>query len=162
MIFIERKLLYTMKKGFTLIESIVVISIIGLIAIYAVPKWPRAINLDGQAQQIARDIRLTQSLAMNSFQRYRIQFSSSQYQIFDGSNNAYTYSTLNSSTISLTSGITMTSTATNLIFDSSGNPYQGSTYPGTALSANFTVTLTDSSGQTRQILIAPETGKVTV
>ncbi len=154
-------------QGFTLIEVIMVIAIISLLAIMPFFNFPSAsLNLDGQAQQLANDIRYTQSLSMTKAQRYRLVITtgSSSYQILNTAGTAARFASGNT-TVTLNSGIsfgTLTNLPNNLIaFDGNGIPYTTTGSPGTALAANATIPL-QSSGSTKTVVILPLTGKVNV
>ena len=149
------------KNGFTLIELTIVILIISIISIYASMRWPQGMELDAQTEKLASDIRLVQSLAMNRHQRFRINLTATQYQLFDGNNNPLPHPASNNAIIPLEPGVTLTTTNANIIFNSEGVPYTGA-FPGILLAANNTITLTDSNGVNRQIITTPETGNTNV
>jgi MSHA pilin protein MshC len=159
--------LYHKIRGFTLLELIIVLMIIGILSIYAYFQWPSStLSVEAQAQEIANDILYTQSLSMAHGQRYHIiKQSSSTYQILDASNNAVTFPN-GSTTSTLNSGITFawTNLPNNLIaFDGQGQPYTTTGTPGTAFSTATTYTITVSSnGATATITITPTTGMVSV
>jgi len=148
-------------KGFTLIELVLVLLISAIIATYAIIKVPAgSINISAQADQIAADIRHTQSLAINRGQRYRINFNSDRYWIsnIDGT-TLYTHPASASTVIFLDSGISLGSSHTFLVFDGQGKPYTNALTPGTALATDAVITLTVAS-ENRTVRISPETGRV--
>jgi prepilin-type N-terminal cleavage/methylation domain-containing protein len=153
--------------GFTLIELIIVIVIIAILAVIPFFNWPStSLNLDGQAQQLANDIRYTQSLSMTKAQRYRLVITtgSSSYQILNSAGTAVRFASGNT-TVTLASGISF-GTLTNLpnsliVFDGDGIPYTTTGSPGTALSANASIPL-QAGGNTKTVVIVPLTGKVNV
>lgn len=53
------------NKGFSLLELVFVMTIMGVLVVVAAPRWPGHLFLQAQAQQLAQDIRYTQALAMN-------------------------------------------------------------------------------------------------
>ncbi len=144
-----------------------VMIVMAILAIVPFFNWPAAsISLDGQAQQLANDIRYTQSLAMTQAERYRIVITTgtSSYQILNSTGTAIRFASGNTS-VTLSTGIsfgTLTNLPSNLIaFDGEGTPYTNTSIPGTALSANATIPL-QSSGSTKTVVITPLTGKVNV
>ena len=152
-------------QGFSLIEVIMVIAVISILAVIPFFSLPSAsINLDGQAQQLANDIRYTQSLSMTKAQRYRLVIGAGSYQILNTAGTAVQFASGNT-TVTLNSGIsfgTLTNLPNSLIaFDGNGIPYTTTGTPGTALAANATIPL-QQSGSTKTVVITPLTGKVTV
>jgi prepilin-type N-terminal cleavage/methylation domain-containing protein len=154
-------------QGFSLIELSIVIILIAILAVMPFFNWPGSIvNLDGQAQQLAHDIRYAQSLAMSKGQRYRLVITTgtSSYQILNTAGTAILFPS-GSNTIILNSGIsfgTLTNLPNNLIaFDGEGTPYTTTGSPGTALASTATVPF-QNSGSTKTVSITPLTGMVTV
>lgn len=150
-------------KGFTVIELIVVIILISILTAFAITLVPDGTaNLDGQAQQIASDIRLAQSLSQQRGQRFRINFSANNYFISDITGAIpYVPPAQSSGTVNLINGVTMNASLPFVVFDSQGVPYLDALIPGTALAAAMTITLTAPDGTSKVITLSPETGKVT-
>jgi len=154
-------------NGFTLIELIIAIVIIAILALGAVARLPdTTLNLSGQADQLASDIRLVQSMAMTRGQRFRINFNAggppSTYQIVaqDGTANVVHPVTTTTGSISLAS--TVATTNAFIVFDGKGTPYSDAVTPGTPLAGlGATITLT-KDGQSRTVTIQPGTGRVQV
>lgn len=152
------------QQGFTLIELVCVIVLLGILSVGVFISWPGTqINIVAQAQQIANDLRLTQSLSMTKNQRFRwVKTSSTTYQIVNGSGTAI-INPLGSQTTTLNSGLsfgTMTNLPNNLVaFGGDGTPEID--VSGTDLSATATITIT-GGGRTATISINPQTGRVTV
>jgi len=154
-------------QGFTLIEVIIVIVIVSILAVAPFVSMPGSgLNLSGQAQLLANDIRYTQSLSMTKAQRYRLVITagSNSYQILNTAGTAVRLASGNT-IATLNSGIsfgTLTNLPSSLIaFDGDGIPYTTTGSPGTALSANASIAL-QSSGSTTTVVITPLTGKVNV
>lgn len=154
------------QSGFTLLELVIVIIVLSIISTVVLFNWPgMTVNVGGQAQQLANDIRYTQALAMSKGQRYYlIKQSSTTYQIKSTSGSTVLLA-LGNTTMTLNSGITFgsfTNLPNNLIaFDGKGAPYTDTGSPGTALSSTATMALVSGSN-TKTISISPETGRVTV
>lgn len=154
------------NTAFTLIELIVVILLAAIISAIAVVRWPGSrINLNAAAQQLASDIRYTQTLAMSRAQDYVLTVSSSSYAITTGSGAAVNNPITGSATVTLSSGITITIPPTNLpnnliAFDSQGIP-QINSNTTTPLANAAVITLTSGSNTTT-VTIQPQTGRVTV
>ncbi len=148
--------------GFTLIELIMVIVLIGIISITILPQWTgTSLRLEFEAARILNDIRYTQMLSVISGKRYRwVKLSSSSYQIVDETGTAIILPSGGSqqtlaSNVSLGS---LTNLPNNLVaFDSLGAPYTNTAIPGTALASTASIALSSGSS-TRSINITPQTG----
>jgi len=153
------------QKGFTIVELIVVLTLIALIAAIGVPRWiGQTPNLEAQKQQLISDIRYTQNLAMTHGQRYRINFTlPSSYNITNAAGTAVTNPSTGASTITLASGITLSALGNlpnNLLgFDEHGIPYTDSAVTTTQLATNATITVT-ANGVNQVITVTPQTGNV--
>jgi prepilin-type N-terminal cleavage/methylation domain-containing protein len=152
--------------GFTLIELVVVISIIGILANYAVQKLPSApdMNTPPQAKQLVSDLRYTQALSMTTNQRYYLKITGSTYQIINAVTASPILLPLNGTTATLGAGITfgaLTALPNNLVeFNGFGVPYITSTATGgTPLASQASIPLT-GGGTTITVIITAETGKV--
>ncbi len=144
------------------------IILLAIIAKFASVKWPGSnINLNADAQQLASEIRYTQSLAQSRAQRFRINLTSSGYSITDTAGTTYyTDPIKGQNTISYGQGTTATWSTTilpnNLIgFDENGTPYTDSSASTTPLSSNAVITLTNA-GTTRTVTVTIGTGRVIV
>ena len=153
-------------NGFTLIEVVFIIIAIGILAVYPLIKWPgTSINLDGQAESLASDIRYAQSLSMTKGNRYQfIKTSSNTYQVTTSAGTPMVLGQ-GSTTVTLNTGITFgtfVNIPNNLIaFDGTGAPYTDNGSPPTALSATANIPIT-AGGNTKTIVIAPQTGSISI
>jgi prepilin-type N-terminal cleavage/methylation domain-containing protein len=154
------------SKGFTLIEMIAILLILGLVAAFAVPRWTaRTTNLYAQTNNLLNDIRYTQNLAMTQGQRYRINLMApNTYSITTLTGTAVINPGSNTTVSTLGTGIqygTITNLPSSLIsFDGKGKPYidSGAT---TALTTTATIVLTTGSAN-YTISISPGTGRAVV
>jgi MSHA pilin protein MshC len=151
------------ESGFTIVELVAIIVLMGVLAFSFMPRYPGlTIELNGQAEQLASDIRFAQSLSMTHGARYCIFFNTaqSQYQFRNTNCTTAVVHPATGSTAYITfSNVTMALnniSGTYIEFDTKGKPY---TF--TASATNATVTLT-SSGDTRSVSVSPETGRVLV
>lgn len=138
----------TKKTGFTLIELVMVIIVIGIVWIIISIKFGTSVNISAQAKQLANDIRYAQNLAMARNQRYKLTTLGSRYKV---QNNSSGYEEYN---IDLGAGTSMT--GYTIIFDTQGIPYDASSNP---ISSNVTITLS-GAGETSNVTIIPTTGQV--
>lgn len=150
--------------GFTLFELVVVLSIVGILAVFVVPRvstTTSSITLGALTSRVAANIRYAQNLAMSNGQRYRVNFTANTYQITDMA-GAPIVQPLTSSTAAISvapasfSGYNPPLTGDYVAFDTRGVPYISA---ATALAATATITLT-SGTDTNTVTIAPETGRV--
>lgn len=155
-------------RGFTLVELTASLVVVAILAVAMLPRSPeRQINLGVQADQLASDIRYTQSIAMAQGQRFRINFNvnpTNSYQIVTRTGLATVTHphTGNPAAITMGIGITLTSaTFPFIVFDGRGTPFTDAVSPGTPLAVDAVVTLT-ADGQTTRVLISPQTGRVRV
>jgi prepilin-type N-terminal cleavage/methylation domain-containing protein len=154
------------ESGFTLIELVLVIVIMSFLSVGVYIAWPGStINLKGQADQIASDIRYAQALSMTKGERYRwVKTSSTTYQITNSSGTAILLAG-GSTTVTLNSGMafgSFTDLPNNLVvFGGNGTPYTDTGSPGTALASTAIIPITAGS-ETKNISISPETGRVIV
>ena len=158
---VKKQYLICTVRGFTLVELVIIIMIVGIISVIAIPKWQNnSMGLEYEARRILNDIRFTQAMSMTSGQRYRwVMVSSSTYSVLNEAGTAMllpsgsTVATLSRTTIGA-----LTNLPNSLIaFDSQGTPYTTSTFPGTALASTASINLS-ASGSTRVIQISAGTG----
>ena len=128
------------SRGFTLVEIIMVVVLMGILAVSVVPKFvdTSAFSLAGGAAMAVADIRYTQELAMGTNSVKTIVFTTSN-----------TYYTVNSQTVNLPSKVTISSGAT-FTFNSLGEPTTG---------GGSSVTLS-AGAETETITVESYTGRV--
>ena len=153
-----------LSRGFTIIELVIVMVILSVLAAMATMRNPGdGISVSARAEQLAGDIRYTQSLAMNRGQRFRINVTTSSYQITDASGVAQSHpSTGLTTAVSFGSAVLSNFNPplnnSYIAFDSLGVPY---TDPTTTLAALATLTLT-AGGEAINVRVVPQTGRVQV
>jgi len=155
----------TTERGFTVVELVVILVLVALLAFAVIPRYQDkgAINVSALAEQLASDVRYTQSLAMTSGQHNRINLVTASYQITTSTGVPVAHpATGSSAAISLSNvSLTLSGLANGYIaFDGKGIPYTD-VVAGTPLGASATITL-NSAGSTRQIVVSPQTGRVLV
>ncbi|MBU1998634.1 MAG: GspH/FimT family protein [Candidatus Omnitrophota bacterium] len=81
------------KKGFTIIEIVMVIVIIGILAAVAIPRFDTFyfVKLHGAVKKVIQDIRYAQQLAISSHESYNVSFStaSDTYSVTRVSDGSY-------------------------------------------------------------------------
>lgn len=149
--------------GITLFELILVIAIAGLLLVVSMPEFPGfAVELRTQAEQLAGDIRYTQSISMHRGARFRINFFSTYYTITDLAGTASIPNPSNNAAQkNMESGIILSLNASIpnsfLVFDGRGAPYVDT--GSTGLSSTGTITLAHDT-ETQLVQVSPETGAV--
>lgn len=135
--------------GFTIIELIIVIVVIGIIWFTTSIRFSVTANLSAPTTQLADDVRYTQNLAMTRNQRYSIIISANSYTIKNTVSGIIEYS------VDLNNDIT----ASNLTitFNTKGMPLD---INGNQLSSTAIITLSSGSVSS-DINITPVTGQVT-
>ncbi|MEX2163359.1 MAG: GspH/FimT family pseudopilin [Sulfuricaulis sp.] len=157
----------TRYGGFTLMELVVIIVLVAILAFTVVPRYlsKGSIDVSIMAEQLANDIRFTQSLAMTSGNGNRINLTAAAYQITTSSGGPVVHPVTGSSApismnnVSL-SGYNPPLTNNYVAFDGKGVPYTD-VAASTALAAAASITLT-AGGNTRTVMISPQTGRVIV
>ena len=160
------------SKGFTLVEVIIVVAIIGITALLAVPMISSGADFQIRAAGniIAADLEYAKSLAIANQEKYSIVFNASNetYVMQDSDAVAVADPVRAGSTVSVDfandgrfnsidiSSVSFDTTDT-ITFDYLGSPYNGS---GSALSSG-TITLSAGS-QSMTITVEPITGYVTI
>lgn len=149
-------------NGFTVLELVLVILIIGVIAVATVPNWTATQQgVEYEARRLLGDLRYTQAMSITTGQRYRLVITSSNsYQILNQSGSPVMLPTGGTS-LTLSNNITfgsLTNLPNSLVaYDSNGAPYVDTGSPGTALSSTAVIPLVSGSA-TRNVSITPGTG----
>lgn len=156
------------NHGFTLLELIIVITVLAILSVYAIFNWPDSnLNVNAEAQLFANNIRYTRSLSMTKGERYRIvKLSASSYTITNSAGTAIIFPSGKTS-VTLPTGISFgawNNLPNNLIaFDSKGRPYIDSLNPGTSFNPTTTYSIFIAGGGINEtIIISPTTGRVIV
>lgn len=150
------------QRGFTLVELVLVIILVGVLAVYAAPRFDRdAFDVAAAADELTEAIRYTQEMAMshsgmdddgdNNPDNYRIAISTSGYTVsLVDSNSVANVPNPVTRAASYTeswSGISL-SPATTINFNSRGRP---------DLAADVTITLS-LGGESETVTIERQTG----
>ncbi len=157
----------TRKSGFTLVELVVILVLVGILAFTAIPRYLNkgAVDASVMAEQLANDIRYTQSLAMTSGQRNRINLTATTYQITTSSGGLLTHPVTGTTGPIVLNGVTLGGYNVPplngyIAFDGKGTPYTD-IVAATPLAANATIVVT-AGGNARNVVVSPQTGRVTV
>ena len=161
------------RKGFTLIELVMIIAILGILAVALMPKTtaePR-VRLEAECKKIALDLRYAQEMALAQQVRFGISFDTANEAYFVYRVNIATKArdpqTRNNFDVSFSQlnefkGIDISSTnfSNKVEFDSTGAPYDGN---GVILSSQGVINLQTVGGAySRTVRIEPKTGKVSI
>ncbi|MBU0759933.1 MAG: GspH/FimT family pseudopilin [Candidatus Omnitrophica bacterium] len=170
-----------MRRGFTIIELIMVMVIIAILAVIAIPRFESfyEIKLRGTANRLVLDIRYAQRVAISEHESYGLEFDAAneRYRVYQVSTDLPARDPLTRSTgtaqwngglvldynsDSEYGGIDLTSANFNgtdrLRFTSLGVPQDAN---GTNLSSIGTVSIS-YEGSSETVNVTPNTGKVTL
>lgn len=151
--------------GFTIVELIVVLSIVAIVAAMLSARWVTGPSVDAAVSNLVSNIRYTQNLAMTHGKRFRLTLSlPSSYAITTTSGTPVSEPASGQTTITLPTGTSISAVSnlpSNLIaFDGRGKPYTDSSATA-ALTTAATISIS-GGGVTRTITISPNTGQVSV
>ena len=121
--------LYEKQKGFTLIEIVAILVIIGIIATIAVVKMSGTAEVDlaSQVEAVKGHLRYAQMRAMNTDSNWGIHFSTTSYYLFQGTDSSKVIITgedgLDVDLVAKKSKLRITPpTGNNVTFDKYGSP----------------------------------------
>ncbi|BCO32445.1 hypothetical protein TspCOW1_25480 [Thiohalobacter sp. COW1] len=142
------------QQGFTLIELIVVMLVMAVLAAYVGTRWSFGdATVSTQAEQLARDLRHTQMLAMQQGRTLRLESIGGGYRVTDGASVILDPATHEDFIQALDNGVSLSGGPVE--FDSLGRPVSG----GSLTSAAVGFSLSGSS-DTVAVSVAPVTGFV--
>jgi prepilin-type N-terminal cleavage/methylation domain-containing protein len=148
----------TVSRGFTLIELVLVLVILGTLSAYALPRWePADTTVAAQADRLARDLRHAQALAMNQGRTLRFDVQSpAAYRVTDASGTTVTDpADQQAFQVSLDNNVTLGGSDTE--FDSLGRPVSA----GSLLAADRDFTL-NGNAATATVTLSAVTGFVVI
>lgn len=157
----------TQDHGFSLVELVAIISIVGILAFVAVPRFlnKSVIDVSVMAEQLANDIRYTQSLAMTSGQGNRIELTATTYKITTSAGGPVVHPVTGSSAAISLSNVSLgfydpPLASGYVAFDGKGVPYSN-IVTGSVLTIPATIRLT-AGANTRDVVVSPQTGRVII
>lgn len=150
-----------LQKGFTVIELVIVIAVVGVLSAYAVMKSvsPAELTLPSQAETMASNIRHAQTLASTWGKRMRVDIGSGSYSVTCDAGPAATPCTTNNNfTVPVEKSVAVAGSTT--YFNSLGQPSDYQSVPlGSASAPKFSLT---SGNSKKTVCVAPLTGFVRV
>lgn len=161
----ERQRMHRSEGGFSTLELVLVITLIGLLSAVAIARWPSMPKSDPVARKLANDIQYAKQLANRLQTMCGVYFiDSTSYRIFqDNDTNTATIDPVTGKSFVVTlsgkfSGVTLSQSLANntLKFNALGTPLDGSDTP---LAAASTITVSGDGGD-RSVTVEPNTGKV--
>ena len=165
------------RNGFTLIELILVIVLIGIVAVFAAPRLGNitVTNAGAFTDKLRADTRYAQNLAMTGNTRTRVVFTTTSYEVrssatatcssfntaMDPATGSPLQVTLNTGTYA---GITLSGTAC-LEYDSLGRPYDCASAPApglcaTSLSGMVITVIANGATTVGTVTVTAQTGAV--
>ncbi|MFQ5847803.1 MAG: GspH/FimT family pseudopilin [Candidatus Methylomirabilales bacterium] len=154
------------EGGFSLIEIILLVVLIGILSAVAVVRFPTIPKAGGVARKLTSDIRYAKEMAIRLQTMCGIYFiDSSSYRVFqDNDTNKATIDPVTGTDMVVTlsgqfAGVTLNQTfaGNTLKFNALGTPLDGTDTP---LAAAGTITVAGNGGN-RTVTVEPNTGKVT-
>lgn len=153
------------NRGFSLIELVVVIVLAGILSVAVFSRAPSkgSLTINGQAEQLAADLRYAQTLVQTQGQRICVDFTAAGYRLTTAASSCATDVETGAGLTGLITldGITLTNNlpSNRLVFGDKGVPYTDTT--GTALASTAQLTLSGEGG-TLIVYVSPVTGRVCV
>ena len=161
------------KRGFTLVELVMIIVILGIMALAVIPRTAAGsrVKLEAASQKIASDLRYAQGMSLAQQVRFGISFDIANEAYFvyrvNVSTKAMDPQTRNDFDISFNQlnefkgiDIVSASFSDKVEFDSTGAPYDGN---AVILSSQGIITLQTTDGAySRTVRVEPKTGKVSI
>jgi len=148
------------QQGFTLIELVIVLMLLGIMSAIALPRWaPADTTVSAQANRLARDLRHVQSMAMQQGRTLTLDIqTAATYRAADsGSITVTDPATQQPFTIAMDNNVTVSGIDTD--FDSLGRPVASSTLLATprifTVTGNTTVATVTVSPVTGFIVVSP-------
>ncbi len=149
--------------GFTLVELLIVLAVLGLISTAVLTKWStNPSRYDAIAEQLRRDLRYTQALAMAKNVRYRVNLLSTSYWISDNSGNAIAHPAVGTARVNLPGDILLTWNSVlmpnnYIAFDGKGIPHADAS----STSSTQAIVVTNASASYVRVLsVSADTGVV--
>jgi prepilin-type N-terminal cleavage/methylation domain-containing protein len=168
---------YRLRRGFSLVEILIVVVIISIAALMAVPMFSSAgsMQIGSAANIIAADLEYAKSMAITRGQNYSVVFyvTAESYRIVDQSGNVVSHPVKKGfdyvvdfknegrlSKVVITSAQFLPNTSSTIAFDNMGMPYSGTVNPSNSLnSGSLTIS---ADGATTTISVEPVTGYITI
>ncbi len=156
-LFYQNKKLLKSNSGFTLVELILIIILLGILSVTAYVKWPTGLDNRAAMMEMKRAIRHTQHIAMTRAYSegniWRLAISGDQYTIKNDASGYVPDEFINRKLLNSSSTTINNSAAITLYFNGLGEPVDSL---GTAKSASQTLLINN----TINLTICPETGFV--
>ena len=143
------------KAGFTLVELILIIVLLGIVSITAIVKWPSGLDDKAATMEMKRAIRYAQHMAMTreytTSTPWGINIDSNKYSIKSSDTETASAEFINR--YLLGNSTNTISPSTSMYFNGLGEPIQTD---GTPLTSSTTYTINGSN----ELTVCPETGYV--